>query len=402
MADADGWIDNGPLPGEDDFIPRGRHNDAPRGRPGDTQQADDEKPLVPLETVKLSSFAGKAVPGRKFLDHRKLIPMRQVASLTGDGATGKSLLALQLAIAVATGGKWLGKDVGKGPVLFISAEDDLHEMHARAAEIAAAELLDLEALGDAEVICLAGEDAELAAETKRGKIEPTEMYRRLRLTLERQKPVLLIVDNLADVFGGNEVIRNQARQFIRLLRGLAIEFNCAVLLLSHPSLAGLNSGSGTSGSTGWSNSVRSRLYLRRDVDGNRKEEDERVRLLQPMKLNYGELGEPIGLRWDCGVFVCTDKPDRRDEGIGKAGKAERVFLKLLAVFTRRGQRVSNNVKSVYAPEHFFRQREGREGISKREFETAMNRLLDSTRIEIEVLHPGTVREKRWLKATGGG
>jgi hypothetical protein len=64
---------------------------------------------------------------------------------------------------------------------------------------------------------------------------------------------------------GNENDRAQARQFIGMLRGLAIRHECAVLLLSHPSVAGIASGGGSSGSTAWNNSVRSRLYLSRVV-----------------------------------------------------------------------------------------------------------------------------------------
>jgi RecA-family ATPase len=40
-----------------------------------------------------------------------------------------------------------------------------------------------------------------------------------------------------------------------MLRGLAINYQHATLMLAHPSLAGMASGSGSSGSTGWSNSV---------------------------------------------------------------------------------------------------------------------------------------------------
>jgi hypothetical protein len=33
------------------------------------------------------------------------------------------------------------------------------------------------------------------------------------------------------------------------------------MLLSHPSLTGINSGTGLSGTTGWHNSVRARMYF---------------------------------------------------------------------------------------------------------------------------------------------
>jgi hypothetical protein len=64
---------------------------------------------------------------------------------------------------------------------------------------------------------------------------------------------------LAALFALPENDRSQTRQFISLLRRLAIVSNGSVVLLSHPSLTGINSGSGISGSTAWHNSVRSRM-----------------------------------------------------------------------------------------------------------------------------------------------
>ena len=65
-------------------------------------------------------------------------------------------------------------------------------------------------------------------------------------------------------------------------------------MLSHPSLTGINSGTGTSGSTAWNNSVRSRLYLSRIVqDGYEQNPDARV--LRTMKSNYSGIGGEIAL-----------------------------------------------------------------------------------------------------------
>ena len=60
-------------------------------------------------------------------------------------------------------------------------------------------------------------------------------------------------------FPGNEIDRRQTRQFVTLLRRLAIDANAAVVLISHPSLTGIASGSGLSGNTAWHNSTRARL-----------------------------------------------------------------------------------------------------------------------------------------------
>ncbi len=329
---------------------------ADSNKPGDGTgqlKSNDDKPLEPLDTISVADFAEKPIPEREFLDDRHLFPARNVTLLQGDGGTGKSLLAMQLAMAVAVGGTWLGIAVKRGAVLYLSAEEDEAENHIRAAEIAAAEPLDLVDLKHLRISCLAGEDAALATEDKKGRLATTTLYRRLELSLKNIKPLLVVLDNLADVFGGNEISRAQARQFIGMLRRLAIRFNCYILLLGHPSLAGINSGTGTSGSTAWSNSVRARLYLHKQIGQDGSEADQSVRVLETMKANYGPRGEPINLKWDCGRYICTDKPQRAGSDIGGAGKAERVFLALLNTHNERGIWVSARPKAQnYAPKVF--------------------------------------------------
>src|SRR4029079_1534383 len=104
------------------------------------------------------------------------------------------------------------------------------------------------------------------------------------------------LDTLADFFAGDEISRTHARQFIGMLRGLAIEFERCILLLAHPQLSGMSSGSGTSGSTAWSNSVRSRLYLERVKDDRGVEQDTDARVLKTMKANYSAVGTEIARR----------------------------------------------------------------------------------------------------------
>lgn len=254
-----------------------------------------------------SDFADLAVPSRKWLV-RGLVPSGTVTLLGGDGGTGKSLVALQLAGAVATGRAWLGLPVERGRALFLSAEDDAEELHRRMADIARATGTGLDAFGDLMLCSVAGKDALLAALERGGTLTRTALFDMLDDTIARDAPSLVVLDTLADLFPGNENDRAQARQFIGMLRGLAIRHQCAVVLLAHPSLSGLSSGSGTSGSTGWNNSVRSRLYLERVVqDGYEPNPDARV--LRTMKANYGRTGGEIALTWQDGVFV-ADAPVR--------------------------------------------------------------------------------------------
>ena len=206
-------------------------------------------------------------------------------------------------------------------------------------------------LADLHLVPLAGRDAVLGApEGKAAIIKATAVWRALTLIVERIRPRLVVLDTLADVFAGNENARAEARQFIGLLRGLAIDHDLAVVLLAHPSLSGMASGSGTSGSTAWSNSVRSRLYLETLKGDDGKEIDADLRVLRVMKSNYGRTGLEMRLRWFKGCFI-LDKPGGFDK-IAAAAKAERVFLDLLATFTAQSRDVSDSPGSNFAPTEF--------------------------------------------------
>jgi DNA repair protein RadA/Sms len=184
------------------------------------------------------------------------IPHKTVTLLSGDGSVGKSLLALQLAAGRALAREWIGLMPEPGRTLILSAEDDTDEMHRRLEDIRkfyGARMTDLAGM---QLVDLVGEDSILGALT-RGQIEPTPMYHALDEHLTEWAPSLTALDVLADMFGGDENSRVQSRQFIGLLEKLARKHDCAFLLLAHPSLTGMNTGTGTSGS----NAVRSRLYL---------------------------------------------------------------------------------------------------------------------------------------------
>lgn len=334
---------------------------------------------VRFEFFPACDFADKPIPPRHWhVDD--LVPGGTVTLLSGDGGTGKSLLAMQLAVATAMGGRWLGRDVAGGGALYLSAEDDRDELHRRLGDICAsagAGLADLDRL----TLCpMAGEDALLASlDRATGALRPTALFRDLDARLASERPALMVLDTLADLFPGNENDRTQARQFVGMLRGLAIRHECAVLLLAHPSLSGLNTGSGTSGSTGWNNSVRSRIYLSRIVhDGFEADPDARV--LRTMKANYGRTGGEISLRWQRGVFMADELETGLDRKASGA-KAERIFLGLLRTFTEQGRRVNHAGGANYAPKVFAAHPKA-EGMTKATLKGAMEALLERGAVTI--------------------
>lgn len=371
----------------------------PQERPG--YNARGNAPVQP--TVERQSrfysaadLKGKPVPPREWLVP-DLVPSKTVTLFSGDGGTGKSLLALQLAVGVVAEAGWIGKPVKQGRVIFLSAEDDDDELHRRLDDILIAEGRDYDDLGDLTLRSLAGEDALLAIEGQLSLMQ-SELFKELDKRAEEEAPALIVLDTLADVYPANENDRAKVRQFVGILRGLAIRRKCAVMLLGHPSLTGLSSGSGTSGSTAWNNSVRSRLYLSRITDDGH-EPDPDARVLTTKKANYSRVGTEINLRWQAGVFVAEEQPQGLD-AMAIGAKAERVFLKLLDEFMAQGRYVSASPGPTYAPTQFARHPQA-EGCRKNALATAMNNLLSRGEIVIAE-HGRGAKARSHLARKGAG
>ena len=333
-----------------------------------------------------SSLSGKAVKPREWLVHG-LIPQKTVTLFSGDGGTGKSLLALQLAVSVTTGRGWIGKPTSEGSVIYMSAEDDDDELHRRLDDICRSEGRTYEDLRGLTLRSLAGEDALLAIDSQVALMQ-SELFRELDMRAADEAPALIVIDTLADVYPANENDRAKVRQFIGILRGLALKRDCAVLLLGHPSLTGIGNGTGTSGSTAWNNSVRSRLYLSRITD-NGFEADPDRRVMTTMKANYGRVGEETHMKWQAGVFVAEASEQGLDK-LAAGAKAQRVFMKLLAMFTAQGRRVHHATGQTFAPK-VFAEHPDAEGMTKRALKAAMEGLLAAGKIQIESDGPPSKR-----------
>ena len=155
------------------------------------------------------------------------IPGDDVTLLSGNGGEGKTTLALQLAYCTTLGFPWLGYDVRRGPALYFTAEEPLGEMHYRLAKLDCAIQVPGSSRARLSLISRAGKDAILTT-LKQGVTTPTPLLIELVAVVRRERPVLLVLDAAADVFGGDEIRRSDVRSFINLLRGqIAIPHKCA-------------------------------------------------------------------------------------------------------------------------------------------------------------------------------
>jgi RecA-family ATPase len=337
----------------------------------------------PLRVIRASSFAGKDPPKRDELVSG-FIPAKIICAMYADGAAGKSLLALMLAVSIVTGRLWLNRIVQHGPVVYVCCEDDEEEVHRRLADICRAMGVELAMLDDLHIIPLVDEESVLAmADGRSSLLTTTPLYTQLAELTGDVKPRLLIGDTLSDIFAGSENDRMQAKQFVKIMNKLVLPHRGTGMILAHPSLEGMRSGSGSGGTTGWNNSFRQRSYLERLLDENGKEADESRRVLRTKKANYGSNRNEIELRYENGFFHVAGSGDgvAMADPLWKEKRAERCFLDLL-----RWNNEHNNFVSVakrgglYAPE-IFRADASKQGVTKPELEQAMKRLLDTKQIE---------------------
>jgi RecA-family ATPase len=264
--------------------------------PGRGQDAGPQ----PLPWVDMSKWDYEPIPQRRWAIQNR-VPGNQAGLFSGEGGTGKSLIELSKNVAHVTGKDWLGSMPEPGPAIYIGAEDNTDEVHIRLASIAQhygvtfRELVD----GGLHVLCLLGEDATLCAPTRNGKIETTALYDQLYEAVGDIKPRNVSIDTLSRAFAGNEIDLAQVYQFATFMQRLALVTDGgSVTILSHPSLAGMASGSGLSGSTGWQGAFRFHQYLRSAKAEGDEEPDRDLRELVFRKNQYGPLAENIVLRYE--------------------------------------------------------------------------------------------------------
>jgi RecA-family ATPase len=266
-----------------------------------------EREKLDLEVTFAWTLADKPVPKRRWIVE-DWIPRQQVTLLTGEGEGGKSLIALQLVLAAASGPPWLDLDVEPVPCFGVFAEDDNVELHIRLAAVAKAagvKIGDLRQLAWREAVV---DPAELVEINDRGAVAETPYFHWLQRTVDELGSQLIVLDAATNLYGGDEIKRRQVNGFLVMLRQWAIRIDSAILLLAHPSAQGIATKTGLSGSTHWSNGVRSRLYFMQDehIDGADHAPDAR-RLIR-MKSNYEFHCLGCGVRGEAMDFVVKTKP----------------------------------------------------------------------------------------------
>lgn len=283
-------------------------------------------------------------------------PENEIALLGSHGGSGKSYVALNIAVHVALGLPFGGLITKQVNVVFYSAEDPAQVLRHRLRKLCRALNIDLKSL-DGKLHLLDASDIDPTLH--RGKVfgatkTETTALQHLAKYIDKHDIRFCIIDNASDTFDDDEIKRSAVKTFIRSIRTHLARPYRAVLLLAHINKMNARGGKNAdsedySGSTAWHNSVRSRLSLNSDKASG-------VMTITQHKANLGELALPVTLEWINGVPLAgVQNPDREAQALAqiannkaKDAQDKQTLALLIQAFSNRGEYVNTTMTGPYS------------------------------------------------------
>ena len=251
-----------------------------------------------LPLCRAADLAQDAPPQRWLIE--SLWAERAVGILGGEPKCGKSLLALDLAVAVASGTPALRRfGVEKrGRVLLYAAEDALPVVRERLDGIAQAADVDLRSL---DLYVITARTLRLDTETDRERLEET---------VRAARPRLLVLDPFVRLHAVDENAAQDVAPLLGYLRRLERSYESAVLLVHHvrKGAGRMRAGQALRGSSELHAWGDSNLYLRRRADILRLSAEHRAAASPPdIFLSLPAAGRPLALE----ILDHPGEPDPR-------------------------------------------------------------------------------------------
>ncbi len=205
--------------------------------------------------------------------------------LVGPGGIGKTLWSQQFGSCLAIGREFVDDVPEPLKVLMWACEDDHDELWRRQVAISKWIGAGLEAFSENLVIVPRHGLENALVSTDFGKLTFAPLLAELGEQASDLRAEVVILDNVAQLYGANENDRHAVTAFLNALAGSLP--GKAILLLAHPARS---VGSEFSGSSAWENTARTRLYLGAKLPGEKADADEAphddVRYLARRKSNY--------------------------------------------------------------------------------------------------------------------
>lgn len=334
-----------------------------------------------IECLDFAALAGLTPPPRRWIVN-DWIPRGHVTLLAGAGGVGKSLLCQQLATAVACGMNFIDYIHDPGPVLGLFCEDDRDEIWRRQEAVCRHWRIPMDQLtGRLYIDARAGKMNALTLVDRRDStLGPSLLQSILREKLDEiGETRLLILDNVGQMYNAGDAAesdRAKVTAFANMLTGIAQDYDCGILLLTHPAKA---EGSTYSGSTAWENAVRSRLMLKRQDPTN----PDSPLLLTREKSNYARIGGDIVLRWEKGAYKMVDgrlTPTEEAELENTNRAHETAVIRALRFLTSRKITTSEGSRAANYLPKMLSEYSQLDGMNEDQAAAAMRRLIAQGRL----------------------
>jgi RecA-family ATPase len=324
-----------------------------------------------------SLLEGREPPPRTWWIQDWLSPAPTLCA--GGGGIGKSLLWQTIGTALATGREFLGASVAPLRVLVWACEDDENEIWRRQLVICQHLGVSMTDLGGLSILPRLGADNTLLSPVF-GNPTFTPEFQSLREQVNDLRADVLVLDNVGQVYGGNENDRHQVTMFVNGVLGMVRGRDFAPVFLGH---VARSQGSEFSGSAAWENAARMRWYMGRTLPDKNQDDDEPtdtgVVYLAKRKANYTER-DYRRLRFQSGLLLPETGATRRFDQAHHDDLAERIVLKAMGKLTDMGiQPTDGRSSGDYLPKQILA-KGFHEGHSKQELTTAMHRLMAAGRL----------------------
>ncbi len=270
------------------------------------------------------------------------LPRGQLCSIYGPAGHGKSLIAHQLAMHVASGTDFFDMPVNSGNVLCIFGENDELSVENSTRDILRGTKISAYGrLKNFHYICVDNKPSDIKTLTminfpSNGKPNtdwPINSW--LESYARRYKPVLIVLDTISHIFGGSENDREQVYYFGQYLADFCQRYQTTVLMIGHYRKAGDT----FSGSTAWEGCVRAMLSFEK-IDKEAMTSPNRLAIA---KANYSKRAELV-VRWEQGAFVLNSRMS--DEQIReREAQSDQIKTKIrdaLTFFTNANVRTTQN------------------------------------------------------------
>lgn len=175
----------------------------------------------------------------------------------GPGGAGKTRLWQMVATSLASGRQYLSAQCKPLKVLMWLCEESKDEVWRQQIAINAHFGLDMKSLGNLSIVPRMGLDNTLM-DLNFGRPAFSPLLSQLKQQVNDLKADVLVLDNIAQLFGGNENDRHHVTYFVNAIAGLVTDRPFAPVFVGH---VARSNGSEFSGSAAWENAVRMRWYV---------------------------------------------------------------------------------------------------------------------------------------------